>query len=117
MCLSTVSPDKPKESGYFWKVFTKRGKSAIHSQFFDDFALRRGRWLKSTSGWITTSLMDYPQGFHGFERKRDAEKYMGLPNKRKVLIRCEYTEGHTLGMQGTKKTIVAGKMRIPKIQT
>jgi len=125
MCLDKVTklydPPQAKER-VAWKVFRKDGEDLWPECRHEDKPHLKGKWMRSGRGWISTVNGDYPNGFHCFERKEDAEAWRMDASFQQDLIVMKVRVRKVVGrgMQeiesfgSFRRCILAREMKIPK---
>ena len=113
MCLVTVSKQKPKPSGFGWKVFIPLPSGMLEASMILNCRYRVGKW-NAANGRIWEPGTVYPFGFHIFLRKKDAVK--NAEWFRESCRKVEYRQAHTLG-EGDLESfsgpqVVAKRMKI-----
>jgi len=117
MCLDTISRKKPPKTGKGWKRFDVRNDK-LHSFWQGPYSIL-GRDALPISTWIkkhnhenevisTSKSGPYLSGFHIWKEKPSL-RYKDLS-----ILPVRYRKGHTQGMDGDIRTIVADEIFIPK---
>jgi hypothetical protein len=126
MCLSTVSTEKPPDSGVFYKVFVSYG-TWFRLPYTHDFPVSLNSW---NTRWArdpklqTNDGVLYDPGFHGFTTKSGAERYRDYlersSHSNPKVIECRYRGGATLGTHHigaesrSENAIVVQEMFVPE---
>jgi len=94
MCLDTITPRKPKESGTGWKVFEKRKTKLFSDVFGEGVPIPENKWVHEDKyreqyfkhkkficvydeglAGEGVKIFEYPFGWHVFKHKKDAEEW------------------------------------------
>jgi hypothetical protein len=124
MCLSIIIKSRQNLEGFGYKVFYRDYSDQLWGDCFGQQKPRcRGKWLdekqfRDTDNnlIIADSDRNYKKGWHIFATKRGALDWNDLSDtcNSKPIIRVKYRRGHTVGLQGSFKVIIARYMKIPK---
>lgn len=114
MCIELVFSDKPKPSGFGYKVFdVERGNYHFEFQpFRRSHRVPRNRWLRAETKGLRPA---YGGGFHIFAQKAEAESWAALGIGQRV-VRVRYRNAYVQGLQNDRTEIVALEMFVPSKQ-